>query len=117
MNDLDHQIGPCFFVERCAHKHNDMHSQSKLDSQPRAWPGKASVDLGLHCSVSEQVWMKDEALPVEGLPSLCGIQHLLHVTGGAKQRVACGLPAEGGPAKNFLQDVLGPTAVPAIEEG
>lgn len=99
-------------MERCARKH-DTHSRSKLDSQPRACPGQASVDLGLHCSVS----VRDEALPVEGLPSLCGIHHLLHVTGGAKQHVACGLHAEEGPGKNFLQDELGPTAVPAVGEG
>lgn len=32
---------------------------------------------------------------------LSGIQELLHVTGGAKQHVACGLHAKEGPAEHF----------------
>ena len=35
------------------------------------------------------------------LSSLCGIQKLLHITGSAKQHMACGLHAEEGPAKSF----------------
>lgn len=54
---------------------------------------------------------------MEGLPSLCGTQDLLHVTGGAKQHVACGLQAEEDPRKSFLQDVLSPKAVQTIGKG
>lgn len=53
------------------------------------------MDLGLCCSNFGQLWRTDEALPSEGLPSLCGIQKLLHVTEGA-------LRAEGHPARSSL---------------
>lgn len=62
------------------------------------------MNLGLHCSNFGQLWMTNEALLSEGLPSLCGIQNLLHVTEGT-------LRAEEDPARGSLQDVLSPRAV------
>lgn len=65
------------------------------------------MDLGLHCSIFGQVWLRDEALPFKGVPSLWGIQQLLHVASGEH--------AEEGPAKNFLQD--GPHSTAGHREG
>lgn len=58
---------------------------------------------GLGPSLQDLQTGRDEGwgLALRGLPLLCGIQKLLHVTGGAEQHVACGLHAEEGPAKSF----------------
>lgn len=64
----------------------------------------AGEDLrGLGPSLQYLQTGRDEGwgLALRGLPFLCGIQKLLHVTGGAEQHVACGLHAEEGPAKSF----------------
>jgi hypothetical protein len=46
-------------------------------------------------------WDEGWGLGLGGLTFFCGIQKLLHVTGGAKQHMACELHAEEGPAEHF----------------
>jgi len=48
-----------------------------------------------------QTGREEGGLGLGGLFFLSGIQELLHVTGGAKQHVACGLHTEESPAEHF----------------
>lgn len=45
------------------------------------------------------------------------LQHLLCITGGAKQHMAYGLQASESPGKSFLQDMLSFMAVQTIGKG
>lgn len=63
--------------------------------------GECLQGLAVSLQCLQTGWDERLGLALRGLPSLCGIQELLHITGGAEQHMACGLHAEEGPTKNF----------------